>query len=50
MPERTLYVHFASRKDVEGFANLVGQKIGPKTKYIWFPEAERLPQVVDNAE
>jgi len=34
-------VHFASDENVDAFAELVGQKITGKTKYIWYPEMER---------
>jgi hypothetical protein len=39
-PARTLRVHFENDEDVQKFAELVGQKITPKTKYIYFPAAE----------
>lgn len=35
---RTLYVHFANRQDQESFAQLVGQQITDRTKFIWWPE------------
>jgi len=41
-PVRTLYVHFATHEDVEAFAELVGQTLTPKTRYIWYPKAEVL--------
>lgn len=40
-PHRTLNVHFASDEDVTDFAELVGQKLTGKTKYIWYPKVER---------
>jgi hypothetical protein len=40
MPHRTLYVHFTCKEDVAAFSQLVGQKIGPRTKSIWHPAAE----------
>ncbi len=38
---KTIYVHFENQEDVDEFAELVGQKITPKTKFIWFPKAEK---------
>jgi len=40
MPQTTLYIHFKNKEDRERFAELVGQKIGPRTKSIWYPEKE----------
>ena len=40
MPKKTLYVHFKNRADRDKFAKLIGQKIGERTKSIWFPEKE----------
>ncbi len=37
-PFQSLKVHFANQGDVERFAALVGQKITPKTRYMWYPE------------
>lgn len=39
-PARSLTVHFANDADIAAFAKLVGQKIGEKTRSIWYPEAE----------
>lgn len=39
-PWKTLPVHFASLSDLKAFAELVGQKLTPDSKCIWFPEAE----------
>lgn len=39
-PLRQIRVSFASQEDLDAFARLVGQKIGPKTKSIWYPAAE----------
>ena len=36
-PARTLYVHFRTDEDVNDFLELIGQKISPKTQYIWYP-------------
>ena len=35
---KTLYIHFETENDIRDFENLIGQKIGDKTKYIWYPE------------
>lgn len=40
MPERTVFVHFASQKDCEDFFKLLGRNLTEKTKFIWFPEQE----------
>ena len=39
-PQRTLRVHFRNQDDVDEFAKLIGQKISPKTKSIWHPQAK----------
>lgn len=44
MAFRTIKVHFADQKSVDQFAKLVKPKIGPKTKYIWFPDIVIAPQ------
>jgi hypothetical protein len=41
MAFRTIKVHFANQADVDAFAQLVGQSITEKTKFIWYPEATR---------
>ena len=40
MPFKTIYVHFENRKDMEEFANLIGQKLTLETQSIWYPELE----------
>ena len=49
----TVAVHFASQEDVDTFAELVGQPINSKMKYIWFPKLQRenlkAYQVADDA-
>ena len=40
MPKSSLIVHFESDEDREHFAQLVQQRITPKTRSIWYPEAE----------
>lgn len=39
---RSIHVHFANQEDVDAFARLVGQKIGEKTRSLWYPEAEKI--------
>lgn len=38
-PKRSVLVHFASKADVDAFADLVGQRITPQTRSLWFPPA-----------
>ena len=35
--ERTIKIHFRSGADVQAFAALIGQRITPKQKSLWFP-------------
>ena len=37
---RDIIVHFKTHEDVAAFAELIGQKLGDKLKYCWYPEAE----------
>lgn len=39
-PYKTVYVHFRTRDDLDAFIELVQQRIGMKTKSIWFPKKE----------
>jgi hypothetical protein len=39
-PHRSIIVHFANEEDAQDFARLLGQKITPKTKYLWHPYVE----------
>ena len=32
-----IFMHFANIDDLKKFAELIGQKIGPKTNSLWFP-------------
>jgi len=36
--KRKIVVHFRNDEDVEKFAKLIGQKITPKQKSLWFPK------------
>jgi hypothetical protein len=44
-PFQTIRVHFENQADVDLFADLVGQKITPKTKYIYYPKQEKAKEV-----
>ena len=37
---RAIKVHFRSEEDALAFGELIGQKITPKLRSLWFPEAE----------
>lgn len=41
MGVKQIIVHFETWDDVKDFAELVEQKITEKTKYIWFPKADK---------
>jgi len=36
----SLRVHFENWEDMQAFGDAIGQKLNPKTRSIWFPEAE----------
>jgi len=36
---QAIHVHFFDEEGVKAFAELIGQKLTPKTRSIWFPEA-----------
>jgi hypothetical protein len=38
---KSIRAHFKTEKDVNEFSKLIGQEIGEKTKYIWFPKREK---------
>jgi hypothetical protein len=40
-PFKAVYVHFDLQEDVDRFAELVEQRITPKTRYIWYPRKEK---------
>ena len=42
MSYRQIVVHFDSDADAEEFAEMIGQKITNKTKFLWHPEREKL--------
>lgn len=37
---KTIFVHFEKESDIRKFEKIIEQKIGEKTKYIWFPKKE----------
>jgi hypothetical protein len=39
-PFKTVYVHFRNRADQNKFAELIEQKVGEKTQFVWYPKAE----------
>lgn len=41
---RPIIIHFKSEEDRQSFADFIDQKITEKTKYIWYPEQERIKQ------
>ena len=38
---RQIIVSFKTKEDVDKFSELVKQKLGPKTKSMWFPQDDR---------
>jgi len=40
-PFKTVLVHFGNQENVDKFAELVGQKLTPQTRYIWYPRLEK---------
>lgn len=38
--KRKIIVHFRNDEDVKAFSQLIGQRITPKQKSLWFPEME----------
>ena len=39
-PWKSIMVHFEGLSDLREFSELIGQKLTPKTRSVWFPEAE----------
>ena len=35
---KTVLVHFKNDGDIEKFSKLIGQKVTPTTKFIWYPK------------
>jgi hypothetical protein len=40
-PFSAINIRFRNQDDLNNFANLISQKLTPKTKSIWFPELEK---------
>ena len=40
-PKKQLLINFRSEEDMLAFAEVLGQKLTPKTKSVWFPPKER---------
>lgn len=40
-PFSTINIRFRNQEDLDKFAKLIGQKLTPKTKSIWYPEMEK---------
>jgi hypothetical protein len=38
-PFKSLLIHFKTRNDMDAFAQLIGQRITKRTKFIWYPKA-----------
>ena len=38
---KSVMVHFLKAQDVNDFSQLIGQAIGDRTKYLWFPPVEK---------
>jgi hypothetical protein len=38
---KSVVLHFLKAQDVNDFSQLIGQPIGERTKYLWFPPVER---------
>ena len=47
---RQIIVHFKTQEDIDAFAELVGQKITERARYMWYPRAEimRQGEVIEN--
>ena len=41
MAKRTIFVHFETEDEVPAFAELLGQEITDKTKYVWYPAKKK---------
>ena len=39
---QSIHVHFRTQEDIDIFAELIGQKIGEKTRALWYPEADKI--------
>jgi len=41
LPEYSVRINFASAKDLQHFANLIGQSLTTKTQSVWFPAQQK---------
>ena len=41
LPEYSVRINFASYKDMQNFASMIGQSISVKTQSIWYPKQMR---------
>jgi hypothetical protein len=39
---QSIHVHFQNQEGIDEFAALIGQKVGPKTRAIWYPEVPKI--------
>lgn len=51
-PFRSIFIHFRKQEDVDAFIKLItpkliGQEIGAKTKWVWYPEPEPIEPLHD---
>ena len=53
-PSQQIIISFESFEDVKAFSELVGQKLTPNTKSLWFPQKNKVPprffQYVDESK
>jgi hypothetical protein len=42
LPKKTLMVNFATLKDMEAFAELIGQTVNETTRSVWYPDQPEL--------
>lgn len=47
-PYQTINVHFENKEDLLKFSELVGQKITPNTRFIWYPKV-KIKRYMDKA-
>lgn len=45
---RQIVVHFLTEEDAQSFAKLLGQKISKRTKYLYYPKAEKRSRIDKN--
>ncbi len=42
---QSIHVHFATREDVNAFAELIGQTLTEETRAIWYPMADKIDMI-----